>query len=251
MKDDSKHQFVIDHLIHIHLERDMIFDFANLAMKLGFPILDEVIALRSHERDQVSINLTHRYPNTFPSPPYSRDGTKQDSFWMWLGLAQHHGVPTRLLDWTYNPIKAAFFACDQLSKSREVSNKIVVFALNRDLRRLPSETRTIEFLHYPPHKHDYLRAQQGLFTIVSQADDYYVMNKSWPSVEKILEATYPEPEIGSEPLLKKLVLSVQEAPALSELLWAEEISRAHLMPSYTTIAETLLDRWKRDAESAL
>ena len=82
----------------------------------------------------------------------------------WLTIAQHHGLPTRLLDWTLSPLVALFFA---VCKGNEDDGAVYIYDIH-DFKKeseidLKSITDIVAF--FPSHSTKRVTAQSGMFTV--------------------------------------------------------------------------------------
>ncbi|AXT59460.1 FRG domain-containing protein [Aquimarina sp. AD10] len=134
----------------------------------------------------------------------------------WLAVAQHYGLPTRLLDWTYNPLVSTYFAVE----STPINDAAIYILSGCSTIQIPDKTNPYKldkvFKYRPPYISARIQNQAGLFTVHNTPDTPFEHDK-----------------------LKKVVIPKQLKSTIKKTLFKYGINQRLIYPGLDGVARDL------------
>jgi hypothetical protein len=144
-----------------------------------------------------------------------------------FAFAQHYGVPTRLLDFSDSPLKAAYFAVEDIKAKTD----FCVWVLRRS-KNVPDYMATQEFRALRSQI-PFLHAQDGVFLSCNiESNRFFMANQRWPKLEEVIEGW----------TIEKIVCPRAGAKAVRRWLKDFGISRLTMMPSYENVSRQVTNK---------
>lgn len=152
-----------------------------------------------------------------------------DNDWDKLALAQHYGMPTRLLDWTDNPLAGLWFATQKPPVDRRTNGVLWVFEVpKQDILEIKESSAPFHVertkVFRPNHITRRITAQGGWFTVHKYIDE----KKKFISFEK---------NILYKDLLTKLIIPPYVFKKLKHQLNLLGVNSSSLFPELTGLCE--------------
>lgn len=224
-------------------ETDTLIDFFFIADRRGLILPDDSQELRSFlDSLRDNANMVEKGYEGW------RIETKGLSL---IALAQHYGIPTRLLDWTRQSYISAFFAAEGAKKfiAKDNTSKLVVWAFYFPAlgkQTAYGESYLLRSITAPSATNLNLKAQQGVFTMTNlfyskeATGNYLPLDEMLKNLARTSDPAHSD--IGKLVVtceLLKFTLPVSEAPRLLYLLAKLDITPSAIYTGYHSIISDL------------